>query len=101
MEAVRSKLVTAQSVAQALQFTLTSVDAGFVNKSALYAEEVEKYDREGVYWIAVDPSLYAPIEQGFVVVRQAEPSPAASAFADFLSSPEAGAVLAASGYALP
>ncbi len=98
---VKSKLVVAQTVTQALQFTLTSTDAGFVNKSALYGKDVKQWDKEGVYWIAVDPDLYSPIEQGFVVLKTAATRPAVSAFSRFLLSPEAQAVFAANGYAKP
>jgi molybdate transport system substrate-binding protein len=98
---VKSKLVLAQTVTQALQFTLTSADAGFVNKSALYSKEVRPYDKEGEYWFAVDPSLYSPIEQGFVVMKGSGADPAVSAFARFLTSPEALAVFASFGYGSP
>jgi molybdate transport system substrate-binding protein len=98
---VRSKLVMAQNVTQALQFTLTSVDAGFVNKSALYSKEVRPYDKEGVYWFAVDPSLYSPIRQGFVVMKTAATMPAVAAFVEFLSSPDARAVFTSFGYGTP
>lgn len=97
-DSVAPKLVTAQNVTQALQFTLTSADAGFVNKSALYTKDVQPYDKEGTYWFEVDPSLYAPIEQAFVVLAAAKDSKPAMAFADFLSSSEAQAVFAAFGY---
>jgi molybdate transport system substrate-binding protein len=98
---VKSKLVVAQTVTQALQFTLTSTDAGFVNKSALSAKDVKQWDKEGVYWIDVDESLHAPISQGFVVMKSAAARPAVSAFARFLLSPEARAVFAAFGYGAP
>src|SRR5208337_1855247 len=98
---VRCKVVLAQTVTQALQFTLTSTDAGFVNKSALYSKEVRPYDKEGEYWFAVDPSLYSPIEQGFVVMKGSGADPAVSAFARFLTSPEALAVFASFGYGSP
>jgi molybdate transport system substrate-binding protein len=100
-DAVKSKLVVAQTVTQALQFTLTSTDAGFVNKSALYSKEVKPYDKEGVYWFAVDPALYAPIRQGFVVMKEAASRPAVAAFAEFLLSPEARAVFTSFGYGIP
>ena len=100
-DTVKSKLVTAQNVTQTLQFTLTSVDAGFVNKSALYSREVRPYDKEGIYWFAVDPALYAPITQGFVVMKKAGSAPSVAAFAEFLSSPEARAVFASLGYRTP
>jgi molybdate transport system substrate-binding protein len=98
---VKSRLVTAQNVTQALQFTLTAADAGFLNESALTSGELEPWNRKGVHWFAVDPGLYDPIEQGFVVTRAGESAPAAAAFAQFLSSAEARAVFASSGYGVP
>jgi molybdate transport system substrate-binding protein len=100
-EAALPKLVTAQNVTQALQFTLTAADCGFVNKSALFTKEVCRYDVKGKYWIEVDPSLYAPIEQAFTVIDSAKDSPAAAAFAEYLLSAEAQAVFAAYGYGKP
>jgi len=100
-DAVATKLVTAQNVTQALQFTLTSADAGFVNKSVLYTKDVHPYDKEGTFWFEVDPSLYAPIEQAFVVLTSAKDSKSAAAFAEFLFSPEAQAVFASFGYGKP
>lgn len=98
---VKSKLVMAQTVTQALQYTLTSVDAGFVNKSALYSKEVEPYNKEGKYWFAVDPSLYEPINQAYVVVKGSASTPAVAAFVAFLSSPESKAIFASYGYGTP
>jgi molybdate transport system substrate-binding protein len=100
-DAVKPKLVSAQNVSQALQFTLTGADLGFVNKSALYSKEVKPYDKEGKYWIEVDPRLYAPIEQAFVLLKSAEASKVATAFSSFLASAEAQAVFAAYGYGKP
>jgi molybdate transport system substrate-binding protein len=98
---VRSKLVTGQNVTQALQFIMTSADAGLVSKSALHSRELEPYNKEGEYWFEVDPSLYEPIEQGFVVMKAVASVPAVAAFAEFLSSPEARAVFASFGYRAP
>jgi len=100
-EQVKGKLVTAQTVTQALQFTLTSTDAGFVNKSALYSKEVKPYDREGEYWFAVDTSLYSPIAQGLVVMKDRASDPGVAAFVQFLFSPEAQAVFSSYGYGVP
>jgi len=101
LEKVRAKMVIGQNVTQTLQFTLTGADAGFVNKSALFTPEVAPYNREGQYWFAVDPSLYAPINQGYVVMKSAAARSAVTAFADFLSSAEAKAVFASFGYSTP
>jgi molybdate transport system substrate-binding protein len=100
-ERVRSKIVVAQNVTQALQFTLTGADAGFVAKSSLYSPGLRKYRAEGRFWVAVDPTLYDPIAQGFVVMKTAVSRPAGSAFVTFLSSPAARAVFASFGYATP
>jgi len=97
----QAKQVTGQSVTQALQFILTATNFGFVNKSALYSREVQPYNQEGKFWFEVDPKLYTPIEQGFVVVKAAEALTEAQAFADFLTSPEAQTVFAAFGYGRP
>ncbi len=98
---VKSKLVMAQNVTQALQFTLIGTDGGFVNKSALYSNEGQPYDKEGEYWFAVDPTLYAPITQGFVVMKTSASVPVVAAFVEFLSSPEARAVFTSFGYGTP
>lgn len=99
--AVAPKIVTGQNITQALQFTLSGADAGFVNKSALRSPELAGRVLEGRDWIEVEPSLYSPIAQGFVLMKTAASDPAALAFADFLLGPEARAVFAAYGYAKP
>lgn len=97
-EAAKAKAATAQSISQALQFALTAADLGFVNKSALYTKDASKYDKEGTYWIEIDPKLYHPIEQAFVVLKPGAAKPTARAFADFLSSKEAKEIFVRNGY---
>lgn len=98
---VRSKLVTGQNITQALQFTLAATDFGFVSRSALASPETAPYREEGTFWFEVDPALYSPIEQGFVVHGDAERRPEVGAFVQFLGSAEAHAVFAAFGYGAP
>jgi molybdate transport system substrate-binding protein len=98
---VRAKLVLGQSVAQAVQFAVTTTGFGFANKSALFTKELLPFNQEGRYWFEVDQGLYAPMEQGFVVLKSAAALPEAQAFAAFLLSPEAQKVFAASGYGPP
>lgn len=101
-ETVKAKAVTAQSITQAVQYTLTAAGIGFVNKSALYTKDLAAYaDKEGTNWIAVDPSTHAAIEQAFIVLKSAASDPAAKAFAAFLSSEEAKALFVKYGYAVP
>lgn len=98
---VKAKVVTAQTITQTLQFTLTAAGFGFVNKSALYSKEVAPYNQEGKFWFEVDPKLYSPIAQGFVVLKTAEATPEGKAFAEFLESAEARKVFADFGYGKP
>jgi molybdate transport system substrate-binding protein len=98
---VKGKLVVAQNVTQSLQFTLTDADAGFVNKSALYSKDVKPWDKEGTYWFSVDPALYDPIEQGFVVMKSASDLPEVRAFASFMVSEDARSVFQTFGYGKP
>jgi len=97
---VKPKLVTAQNITQAVQFTL-STGLGFVNRSALLSKDLAPWSQEGRFWFEVDPTLYAPIEQGFVVLKTAEETPEGRALAAFLLSPAAQKVFAASGYGAP
>ncbi|HUX36976.1 MAG TPA: molybdate ABC transporter substrate-binding protein [Rectinemataceae bacterium] len=101
LERVKDRLVMAQDISQTLQFTLTGAEAGFVNKSVLRSAAIKAYDKEGIYWIAIDPALYSPIAQGFVLTKAAAADPAALAFADFLLSPEAGDIFSSFGYGRP
>ena len=101
LEKVRTKMIMGQNVTQTLQFTLTGADAGFVAKSSLFTPEVAPYDTEGQYWLAVDPSLYSPITQGYVVLTSAASRPVVGAFGEFLSSAEAKAAFASFGYSTP
>lgn len=100
-DALKAKVVTAQTITQALQFTVGATGIGFVNKSALYTKDLAAYaGKEGVNWYEVGSS-YSPINQAFVVLKSAAGNQTALNFAAFLSSPEARAIFQKAGYALP
>ena len=100
-ETVKTKVVIAQTITQALQFTLTATTIGFVNKSALYTPELMPFNKPGLNWIEVPTDLYAPIEQAAVLLKAGANNSTAHAFLDFLTSPEARSIFLAYGYALP
>lgn len=97
---VQSKILTAQSIAQAAQFALTA-GVGFLNKSAALSKELSPYSQEGRYWFEVDASLYRPIEQGYVVLDSASALPEVRALDQFLLSDPAQKVFASFGYGRP
>jgi len=97
---VKTKQLTAQSVAQAAQYAVTA-GCGFVNKSAILSKDLAAYAQEGRFWFEVDPSLYSPIEQGYVVLSADADKPEVRAFDQFLLSPAAQKVFADYGYGKP
>lgn len=99
---VKSKVVTAQSISQALQFTLGVTGLGLINKSALYSKDLGIYvNKEGVNWFELHKDSHGPIDQAFVILKPATANPTALAFAAFLMSPEAQAIFLKAGYAIP
>ncbi len=97
---VKDKQLTAQSNAQAAQFTL-SAGYGFVSQSAVLSKELAPYSEKGRFWFEVDPALYSPIEQGYVVLTAAAARPEVQAFDRFLRSDAAQRVFADFGYGKP
>jgi molybdate transport system substrate-binding protein len=94
---ISNKLVYAQNIAQAVQYALTVTDAGFISKSAIYAPQLEKYREEKIFWIAIDPSLYTPLEQAAVLLNNKGGS---RVFYQFLFSPVAKELIRNGGYEL-
>lgn len=97
LDKVEPKLVQGDSIGQALQFSLTAADVGFVNASAFYSDKMKEY-KKGVQWVDVDPKLYKPIAQGIVLLKQAEKNVEAKAFYDFVLSAKAKAIFKNYGY---
>jgi molybdate transport system substrate-binding protein len=94
---ISNKLVYAQSIAQAVQYALTVTDAGFISKSAIYAPQLEKYREENLFWMAIDPALYTPLEQAAVLLSNKN---SARAFYQFLFSAVAKEIIKKGGYEL-
>jgi len=96
-EKTEPKLVYGDSISQALQFSITAADVGFVNASAFYSDKMKNY-KEGKEWVMVDAKLYTPIAQGIVVLKQAEHNAEAKAFYDFILSAPAKKIFKSYGY---
>lgn len=95
-EALAYKFVYGESIAQTTQFISTqAAEAGFTAMSVVLSEQMKGKGR----WIEVDPALYAPIDQGIVVLRRAETDGAAAEkFYTFMFSAKAKAILKQFGY---
>ena len=97
---LQSKFVYGESISQTVAHTLTAADCGFIARSSLYSPRVAQY-KEGKQWIAVDPTLYNPIDQGMVILSTAKANAEVRAWYEYMLSPEAGEILQAYGYTLP
>ncbi len=92
---VKSKLVYAQSVSQAVAYSIVAADIGFVAKSSLYSKKMSKY-KKGVNWIEVNQKLYTPIKQGIVLLKNS--SKQAKEFYNFILSKNAKKIFKDFGY---
>ena len=95
--ALQGRLVTAESISQALQFVVSgNAELGFIAYS-----QIHKDGRliNGSYWIV--PSKYhSPIRQDLVVLEKGQGSAAVAALAGYLKSDAAKAVIKSYGYDL-
>lgn len=93
--ALRPRLVTGQSIAQAYQFVDSgNAELGFVALSQVIDR------RDGSRWV-VPPEDHAPIRQDAVLLAPGRDSAPAKAFLDFLKGGEATGIIARFGYDVP
>ncbi|MDH4391656.1 MAG: molybdate ABC transporter substrate-binding protein [Aquabacterium sp.] len=94
-DAVRPRLVTAESIAQAYQFVFTgNADLGFV---ALSQVAVPGKPAPGSFW-RVPGNLHTQIRQDAVLLKPGDKNAAAAALLAYLKSPAAKAVIQSYGY---
>lgn len=99
-ESVKKKYVFAESISQTVTYAVTAADIGFIAKSSLYSPKMAKY-QEGINWSDVDPKLYTPINQGIVMLKNAETESEVAAFYAFMLSAKAKKILQSYGYLVP
>ena len=94
-DALKPKIVQGNTIAQTFQFVDTgNAEVGFVALSQVV------FLKAGSRW-TVPTSLYAPIRQDAVLLRDGADNDTAKAFLVYLKGPEAGAVIEKYGYGLP
>jgi molybdate transport system substrate-binding protein len=95
---IDSKIVYSENINQAAEYTLVAAEAGFIAKSLLVTPKMKEYNVKGKYWIDVDSILYEPINQGMVLLKNAEKNSAAKKFYDFIFSKNVRAIFKKYGY---
>ena len=96
-EAIKSKIVYAESISQVVSYAITAADVGFIAKASLFSEEMAKY-KEGIHWVVVDSKLYTPIKQGIVLLKNSQNSSEYRAFYDFILSQKGKEIFKKYGY---
>lgn len=95
---VKDRLVLGENISQAAQFVQSgNADAGILALSLVLSPGLKE---NGRFW-RIPENLYAPIQQGVVLVRASKNPKAAQAFLDYIKSPATAAVLERYGFALP
>jgi len=95
-DAVQPRLVTAESIGQAMQFVQSgNAELGFVALGQVQPPDGSPVP--GSMWLVPD-NLYAPIRQDAVVLAASKTGQAATQFVDYLASDKARVVIAAYGY---
>ena len=93
-EAITPRIVTGQTVSQALQF----VDSGNAELGFVALSQVMGKPPSQVWTVPFDH--YSPIAQDAVLLKAGEADPAARAFIEFLRGPEAAEIIRKYGYDL-
>jgi len=94
---VEKKLVYAETISQTVSYAMTAADIGFIAKSSLYSPTMSHF-KEGEQWADVDTTLYTPIDQGIVVLKEGKEKSEVLAFYDFIQSDEAKKIFRSFGY---
>lgn len=100
LEQTQKKFVYAESITQTVAYALTAADIGFIAKSSLYSPKMKAY-KHNEHWVEVDATLYTPIDQGIVILKNATDNQEAKAFYDFMLSEEAKGIFRKFGYLVP
>jgi molybdate transport system substrate-binding protein len=97
-DALKNRLVLGENISQAAQFAESgNAEAGIVALSLALSPELKE---KGRFW-RIPENLYAPIEQGVVLVRASQNQQGAQKFLDYIKTPETAALLERYGFALP
>ena len=97
LDSIQKKIVYGESATQTLSYTMIAVDIGFIATSSLYSPKLRKYVK-GKHYEDVDPSLYTPIDQGIVILKNAKYKKSVEKFYNFILSDNAKMIFQEYGY---
>lgn len=94
LKKIKKKLIFAESISQAVSYTLTATDIGIIAKSSLFSPRMKRF-KENIHWKEIDSTIYTPIKQGVVMLKK---SAEVKVFYNFLLSKEAKKIFTNYGY---
>ena len=97
LDRLKSKFVYAESVSQTISYTMIATDIGVVASSALYSDKMSKY-KKGINYKKIDTTLYEPIKQSAIILKEAISDKDAMSFYKFLFSKKAKEIFKRNGY---
>jgi len=95
---LKDKFLYAESISQTVSYTMHGADIGLIAKSSLFSPQMSHY-KENINWIEVDRTLYTPIDQGMVILKNRNAE--VDAFYNFMLSRKAKNILKEYGYTIP
>lgn len=95
-EDVKSKIVFAKNISNALSQALSASDTAIIAKNFLFMNDMKKYKKDKNY-IFLDKNLYPPIEQSVVLIGNKNKDDGVK-FVNFLKSSEAKEIFKKFGY---
>jgi molybdate transport system substrate-binding protein len=97
-DAVKDRLVLGENISQAAQFVESgNAEAGILAFSLVLSPGLKDKGR----FSRIPEKLYAPVEQGVVLVRALKNPQGAEAFLNYIKTPETAALLERFGFTLP
>jgi molybdate transport system substrate-binding protein len=97
-DAVKDRFVLGENISQAAEFVESgNAEAGILALSLVLSPSLKE---KGRFW-RIPENLYAPIQQGVVLVRSAPNPQGARTFLDYMKSPATAALLERYGFVLP
>jgi len=92
---IKGKLVTGESISQVNTYITTgNAEVGFTTQSLVK----DPANKTKLFWKAIDPKLYSPIEQGMVILKSSANKTSAEKFYKYMQSADAKKILAEFGY---
>jgi molybdate transport system substrate-binding protein len=94
---IENKIVYGENISATFNYALKATDIGIVAKSLLYSPKLKNF-KEGKNWISIDKSLYTPIKQGIVVLKNGDKKRDVALFFEFIFSKKAQDIFKKYGY---